>query len=107
MRAAWERRVVSKMNAKLTALRAAGLPAALYGRVILQKVLYLGVAVFYATNQVPQGMKDLIAQWSDECWRLLWQTHTGEERDAAAPAHGSRAPFSLSLIHISEPTRPY
>ena len=38
------------------ALRVSGLPKTLYGRVIVQKTLLMGKAVFFATNQAPVGV---------------------------------------------------
>ena len=91
VRAAWVQRVAGKMAERLNSLRATGLPASVYGRVVVQKVLFLGIAVFYATNQVPFGMRALVDGWSQDCWRLFWAT-TSEEERAAAGQHGGRAP---------------
>ena len=91
VRTAWEQRVAGKMAERLQFLRASGLPASVYGRVIVQKVLFLGIAVFYATNQAPRDMRDLVHGWSNECWRLFWESAAGAESTAAGLS-GSRAP---------------
>ena len=82
---------------RLHSLRAAGLPASVYGRVILQKVLYLGIAVFFATNQVPRGMHAIVRAWSVACSRILWETAAAEARSAAG-APGGAPP---SLVRLS------
>ena len=96
VRAEWERRVVAKMQQRLHSLRAAGLPTSVYGRVIVQKVLYLGISVFFATNQVPRGMHAVLRDWSLNCTQLFWETVAAEER-AAAGAPGGRPPSLVRL----------
>ena len=49
---AWEARVVSGIADRLESLRAAGLPSTVYGRVLCQKNLLFGKAVFFVRNQV-------------------------------------------------------
>ena len=68
--------------------RAAGLPRTVYGRAIVQKVLLMGSAVFFVTNQCPNGLSHLVREWSRQMWDLLWSTSTGDAREAAGADRG-------------------
>ena len=84
----WDERVRDRIEQRLHALRAAGLPASVYGRVIVSKVLLAGIAVFYVTNQTPRDYRMLVEKLSSDIWLLLWETETGQRRDAAGEARG-------------------
>ena len=93
---AWDTRVVSRMADRLDALRTAGMPQAVYGRVLLQKVLLFGQAVFFCTNQYPAGMPAMVRTWQSQMSDVLWSTSLGDERAAAGSDRG-RPPALVRL----------
>ena len=60
--------------------RGVGLPKSYYGRILIQKVLLMGMAVFFVTKQCPSSMGALLQAWSRDCWDLLWSTDSGDQR---------------------------
>ena len=68
--------------------RGVGLPKSYYGRILIQKVLLMGMAVFFVTKQCPSSMGALLQAWSRDCWDLLWSTDSGDQRAAAGGVRG-------------------
>ena len=93
---AWDTRIIARIADRLEALRASGIPRSVYGRVLLQKNLLFGKAVFFATNQVPLGMATMVEDWQRSFTDLLWSTTSGDHR-ASAGAQRGRPPSLVRL----------
>ena len=98
---AWEARVVSGIADRLESLRAAGLPSTVYGRILCQKNLLFGKAVFFVMNQLPSNLGGMLANWQSQFSDLLWSTTSGDHRAAAGEQRG-RPPALVRLSTASQ-----
>ena len=88
--------MVSGIADRLESLRAAGLPGTVYGRVLCQKNLLFGKAVFFVMNQLPSNLGGMLKDWQSQFADLLWSTTSGDHRAAAGEQRG-RPPALVRL----------
>ena len=80
---------------RLESLRAAGLPSTVYGRILCQKNLLFGKAVFFILNQLPSNLGGMLRDWQSQFADLLWSTTSGDHRAAAGEQRGAAANGNL------------